>query len=252
MSNISGRGSAQRGIMTKFIFSRRLIALAGLILVTLALAGCFDNEPEQRKAFVSFLQTRIIDKPGLHIPIMSEKDLTELGPYADQYRILNGFHHSLDKAISTDLVRAMSIGQPRSLEELRNNRALLPVLIDGMTKMKNELDAAEAQADAAHAALKQPPDLKVVYDNAYRRMVTIPAGVFREIVPMTLNMLPAVNELATYLDQHRDTIVFNAGTPVVKDPAVRTKLAALMQSTAKATEAVDKGKRKLRAMAEGR
>ena len=238
--------------MTKFVFSRRLIALAGLFFVALSLAGCFDNEPEQRRAFIVFLQTRIIDKPGLHIPIMSEKDIAELGPYADQYRIMNGFHHSLDKAISTDLTRALTIGQPRSLEELRNNRALLPVLIEGMAKMKTELDAAEAQADAAHAALKQPPDLKVVYDNAYRRMVTIPAGVFRELVPMTLNLLPAINELATYLDEHRDTIVFNAGTPVVKDPAVRAKLAALMDATAKSADAVETGKRKLRAMAEGR
>ena len=77
--------------------SRRLLAFAGVLALALSLAGCFDNEPAQRAAFVKFLQTRIIDKPGLHIPILSDKEIADLGPYADQYRIMNGFHHRLDE-----------------------------------------------------------------------------------------------------------------------------------------------------------
>src|SRR5476649_1305504 len=91
-------------------FSRRLFALATIIMVALPLAGCFDNEPEQRRAFIAFLQKRIIDKPGLHIPILSEKETADLGSYAGQYRIMNGFHHELDETINKDLTRAMQIG----------------------------------------------------------------------------------------------------------------------------------------------
>jgi hypothetical protein len=232
--------------------NRRLLALAGVFALTLATAGCFDNEPQQRRAFIAFLQTRIIDKPGLHIPIMSDKDVTDFGSYADHYRIMNGFHHKLDTSISKDLARTMQIGSPRSLEDLRNHRDVLPVLKTGMANMKSELDEAEGEADASHRALKQPADLKAVYDIAYERMVTKPAKVFRELGPMIESMLPAIDELATYLDEHRDSIKFSGGSPVVTDPAMRAKLAALMEAAGKAAQASEDGKRKLRAMADGK
>lgn len=230
----------------------RLFALAAVFFLALATAGCLDNEPQQRRAFIAFLQTRIIDKPGLHIPIMSDKDIADLGPYADHYRVMNGFHHNVDASIAKDLATAMQIGSPRSLEDLRNHREVLPVLKSGISRMKDELDKAEAEADAKHKALKQPPDLKAVYDIAYDRMVTNSAAVFREIGPIITGSLPAIEALAAYLDEHRDTISFRAGSPVVTDPAVRTKLAALMEAAGKAADASEVGKRKLRAMVEGK
>ena len=230
----------------------RLLALAGVLILTVTVAACFDNEPQQRRAFMTFLQTRVIDKPGLHIPIMSDKDVADFGSYADHYRVLNGFHHKLDASISKDLGRLMQIGSPRSLEDLRDHRDVLPVLKSGMATMKADLDKAESETDAAHRALKQPADLKAVYDVAYGRLVTTPARVFRELGPMIEGMLPAIEELAAYLDEHRDTITFRGGTPVVSDPATRTKLANLMEAAGKAAQVSEEGKRKLRAMAEGK
>jgi hypothetical protein len=232
--------------------SRRLIAAAGVVLLALSTAGCFDKEPEQRRAFIAFLQTRIINKPGLHIPILSDKEKTDIGPYADQYYVMNGFHHRLDASISKDLGRAMQIGNPRSLEDLRDHRDILPVVRAGMKNMTAELDKAEAEANDARKKLKQPADLKAVYDIAYQRMVTGPASVFRELDSMIESMLPAIEALAAYLDEHRNVIEFRGGTPATKDTAVRNKLNSLMQAAAKAAEASEDGKRKLRAMAEGR
>jgi Protein of unknown function (DUF3053) len=232
--------------------SRRVFALAGVLVLALATVGCIDSEPQQRRAFITFLKTRVIDKPGLHIPIMSDKDVADFGHYADHYRIMNGFHHKLDTSISKDLARAMQIGTPRSLEDLRDQRAILPVLKAGMINMQSELDKAEGDADAARKALKQPPDLKAVYDIAYDRMVTAPAKVFRELVPLIQGMLPAIENLAAYLDEHHDTITFRGGSPVVSDPATRAKLTALMDTAGKAAQASEEGKRKLRAMAEGK
>jgi hypothetical protein len=232
--------------------SRRAFALAGVLVLALATAGCFDNEPQQRRAFITFLQTRIIDKPGLHIPIMSDQDVADFGPYADHYRIMNGFHHKLDASISKDLARVMQIGNPRSLEDLRDHRDIFPVLKRGMANTKTDPDKAEGEADAAHKALKQPPDLKTVYDIAYDRMMTAPAKVFRELGPMIEDILPAIEEVAAYLDEHRDTVAFLGGSPVVSDPAARAKLAALMEAAGRAAQASEEGKQKLRAMAEGK
>jgi hypothetical protein len=230
--------------------SRRTILLFALVGFALSLAGC-GEEAAQRKAFIQFLQTRIIDKPGLHIPIMSEQDVINFGPYADQYRIMNGFHHQTGTSITQDFARAMQIGTPRSLPELADHRDILPILMTGLAKMKSELDAAEAKADAAHKALQQPPDLKAVYDTAYEHMVTKPAAVFRELIPAMQDALPAIEELAAFLDENRSVIAYRDNTPVSTNSEVQMKLTALLESATKSAEASEEGKRKLRAMVEG-
>jgi hypothetical protein len=125
-----------------FKFSRRAAIVFALMTLAFSLGGC-SKEPAQRQAFIDFLQRRIIDKPGLHIPIMSDQDIANFGPYADQYRIMNGFHHRMNDSITQDLVRAMQNGAPRSLQELASHREILPVLKSGMASMKSELDKDE-------------------------------------------------------------------------------------------------------------
>ena len=230
--------------------SRRMAILWALAAVALGLAGC-GEEAAQRKAFIEFLQTRIIDKPGLHIPIMSADDIAKFGPYADHYRVMSDFHHRLDTAISQDLARAMQIGSPRSLQELVEHRDLLPILRTSMAAMQVELDKSEAEAGAARKALQQPPDLKAVYDVAYARMVTKPAAVFRELFPLMLNGLPVLEELANYIAEHRNVIEFRGDMPFTANAEVRAKLAALIQAAAQVAQASEEGKRKLRAMVEG-
>jgi len=221
-------------------------------VAVLGLAACGDNEPQQRQAFIKFLQTRIIDKKGLHIPIMSDENVKNFGPYADQYRIMNGFHHQVDAGLSQDFSRAMAASQPRSLEELVARRDMLPKLKDMMARMASDLDKAkaEAEADAAHAALKQPPDLKAVYDTAYDRMVTQSAATIRELATMMHEQLPVLEELANYVADHRAVISYSAGMPVTKDREVRAKLEVLLRSAGEVAERSEEGKRKLRKMVE--
>jgi hypothetical protein len=233
-----------------FKFSRRTAVVFALMTLAFSLGGC-SKEPAQRQAFIDFLQRRIIDKPGLHIPIMSDQDIANFGPYADQYRIMNGFHHRLNDSITQDLARAIQIGSPRSLQELVNHRELLPVLKQGMASMKIELDKAEAEADAAHKALQQPSDLKVTYDAAYDHMVTKPAAVYREVIPAMQSALPAIEDLAAFLDENRSAIEFRDNTPVSANSNVQTRLTPLMQFALKSSEVSDEAKRKLRAMVEG-
>jgi hypothetical protein len=120
-----------------------------------------------------------------------------------------------------------------------------------MAKFKTETEAALAKADAAHAALKQPPDLKTVYDSAYDRMVTRPAAVFLDMVPLIDGALRPLEELANYLDQNRGVIDYRDGVPTSKDTLVRGRLASLIDAAGASAKASDQGKRKLRAMVEG-
>lgn len=54
----------------------RLLALVWLAAALLA--GC-SQEPKQRAAFISFLQTRILDRPGATIPLLGKEDREQLG-----------------------------------------------------------------------------------------------------------------------------------------------------------------------------
>ena len=49
----------------KSLFRPFLVLAAALPFM---LAACGDKEPEQRAAFTQFLQTRIVDKPGVRVP----------------------------------------------------------------------------------------------------------------------------------------------------------------------------------------
>jgi hypothetical protein len=232
--------------------TRRIAAFAGAILLMLGTAACFDNEPQQRKAFIEFLQTRVIDKPGLHVPIMSKKDIAKVGPYADHYRVLEGFHQRLDAKVAKDFQRAAKIGRPKSLEDLRNQRALFPIFAKTMATLHGELDKAEADADAARKALKQQPDLKAVYDTAFERMVTTPARAFREVLPLIDAMVPAFSELAAYLDDNRDKITLHGNQSTFQDAATRGRLAELLDNAQKMSAGAAAGQRKLQSMVTGR
>ena len=71
-----------------------VFALLGLVL-----AGCND-EPAERKAFITFLQTRIIDKPGLHVPHLTPEEEKSFGDYAKQYAVITDFNDGLDKSVA--------------------------------------------------------------------------------------------------------------------------------------------------------
>ena len=49
-------------------------ARAGCVVLLVALAAGCNDEASQRKAFIAYLQTRIIDKPGLHVPHPTEAE----------------------------------------------------------------------------------------------------------------------------------------------------------------------------------
>src|SRR3954466_16238353 len=73
------------------LFSRSGFALAAVVTLALLTAACGDNEPEQRKAFITFLQTRIVDKPGVHVPKLTDDELGRFGPYAAHYNVIRDF-----------------------------------------------------------------------------------------------------------------------------------------------------------------
>jgi len=49
-------------------FIQRLGAVSLLLAFSMALVACGNKEAEQRATFITYLQTRVLDKPGLRVP----------------------------------------------------------------------------------------------------------------------------------------------------------------------------------------
>jgi DUF3053 family protein len=225
------------------------LALIALLL-PIFLGGCRD-EAAERKAFIDFLQTRILDKPGLHVPHLTADEANGIGDYAKDYAIITEFNDGLDKAIAKPMQEAIDRGAVRSLEEVVTRHADFVAAREGIAKLDGLVDKQLAKADAAHAKLSQPPDLKAVYDEAYERDVTLPAKAFGAMSPDLTQALSAIVDLGDFLLQHKDKIKVNGSTIQATDPALQPRLAALVHAVTAKNEALTRAQQHLRDVMNG-
>jgi len=223
--------------------------VAAVLVVAFGIAAC-DSEPAQRKAFIEFLQTRVVGKPGVHVPKPAAEQAAAFGPYAKHYEVITEFHAGLDQVVTKPLQRALEAA-PRSLDQLGSRRREIAEIRGGMANIRAALDKQLATADAAHGALKQPDDLKPVYDAAYDRVVTQPAKGFAEVFPDVDEATKAILTLAEFLDLHSDKIKANGSMLQVADPSLQPQLQALVNALRAKQEAVQKAQQRLRSIVSG-
>lgn len=230
-----------------FLAARLAIVLA----MGIAPVGCGDNEATQRKAFIEFLQTRIVAKPGVHVPKLTADEATAFGDYAKQYAVIADFNARLDQSVSRPLQHALDAGAPRSLGEVVARRTDVAAVAAGLAKIRASLDHELAAADAARAALQQPDNLKSVYAAAYDRDVTQPAKAFVEIFPAIDEALKSILALADYLDQHRDAITVEGSIIRTRDASLQPPLQTLLDAVRAKNDGIAKAKQRLGALVSG-
>src|ERR1700732_1879559 len=96
---------------------RQAAAVVALVAYALALAGCGDQEAAQRKAFIEFLQTRIIDKPGVHVPTLTADLQDKIGVYAKHYAVITTFNSDMDQSVVGFLPKALRAGSVTSIAD---------------------------------------------------------------------------------------------------------------------------------------
>jgi hypothetical protein len=231
-------------------FHGRAARAAWLTVFAILLVGCSD-EPAQRKAFVEFLQTRIIDKPGLHVPHLTPEEAKSFGPYAQQYAIITDFNDGLDKSVAKPMAAAIDRGAVHSLNDVVTRHADFIAARDGIAQLRQAIDQQLAAADAAHAALKQPDDLKPVFDKAYERDVTTPAKAFTDIFPDLSQALTAIVDLGDFIQQHKDKITIDGPILRTSDPSLQPQLTALVNALTAKNDAINKAQEHLRVVMNG-
>src|SRR5438132_639927 len=146
------------------------LRLAAAFAIAVGLLACGDGEATERKAFIEFLQTRIVGKPGIHVPKLTADETKALGRYAAHYAVIAEFNAHLDKVVTRPIEQAIGAA-PRSLGEIAARRQEITTMADGVAAISAALDKELTTADTARAALQQLDDLKPVYDAAYDRDV---------------------------------------------------------------------------------
>lgn len=210
--------------MTVSLTRHWLLALALPLLLT----ACGSSEPDQRAAFKQFLQTRIIDKPGVHVPKLTPDESKSFGDYSQHYAVITDFNSGMDASIKP-LNGFVQKGAFRSLGDVIERRDDIKTAQTGLNDLVVQLKQELAKADAAHAQLKQPDDLKTVYDSAYDRTVTLPANTLLTVMPQVNGTIDSGLKVADYVDAHKAQIQINGSVVQVTDPKVQTELNTLLQ-----------------------
>jgi hypothetical protein len=171
-----------------------------LLLMMFALSGCGDKEPAQRKAFIDFLQTRILDKPVLAVPQLTEAQQKEFGDYSKDYAIITGFHHQMNIELDSSLVPVFAgMNGVNSVNNLLEQRDDLKKMADSSERWKEKIMLLKTQADTQHAALKQPDDLKKVYDQAYDKTIVQPSAITEQVFDLLPQVLNLIVEKADFI-----------------------------------------------------
>ncbi len=230
---------------------RRALAPILLLAIAVMLTACGNKEAEQRTAFSTFLQTRILDKPGVHVPTPTDADKAAFGDYAQHYAVITDFNEGMNKSISQPMSAVMAKGGLRSIEDIVTRRADLQTAREAMASLRTALDQQLATADAARAKLKQPDDLKAVYDKAYERTVSTPATTFRDVFPAVDAVFGHALAIADYIQANSGKIQINGASISVSDPAVQAKLNDMLTQLGAQSTAINEAQRKLQGVLRG-
>lgn len=224
-----------------------LLALA----LPLALIACGNDEPEQRAAFTQFLQTRIIDKPGVRVPKLTPDESKAFGDYRVHYAVITDFNGEMDATVKP-LGSLVQKGSMRSLNDVISRRDDIKAIQTGLNDMAAQLKQQKAKADSAHAQLKQPEDLKVVYDKAFEKTVSVPANTFLQVLPQINSTLDSSLKVADYVNAHKAQIEINGPVVKVQDPNVQAELNTLLQELNAQAQTIQQAQVRMQAVMLGR
>ncbi|CAI1903042.1 DUF3053 domain-containing protein [Serratia proteamaculans] len=189
-------------------FTRWLAPVLAL-LVVMQLTACGDKEPEQRKAFIDYIQNTVM-RSGAKIPTLSEDQKQKFGNYAGDYAILVGFSQQLSKSLDASLTPALDqINQIRTAQDYMSKRDTLQQSVGALNLLGQQIQSAKSQADTARAALKQPDDLKAVYNQAYDKIVTGPANALMPVIPTTASFVQDLVQVGDFLRTQGNQVSFN-------------------------------------------
>lgn len=218
------------------VSKRRAASFAALILFAVGLAAglaaCGASEADQRKAFIAFLQ-QMNNRAGVHVLKPNAEDKAAFGDYNRHYDVILNFNEDMgeiSRRHEQEMAKLSGDGAPRSIEQMAAHRDDIVTVGALIENIQGEIVKRLAQADAEHTALKQPDDLKAVYDVSYARLVTAPVRAIQNSNTVLYEGLQASLQLADYINSHRDKLTVNGSQILAKDPKTLAEIGALVKA----------------------
>lgn len=206
---------------------------AALCLGMLALlAACGDNEPEQRKAFIDILQKNVLNQKGGRVILLTEDDKKRIGKYEEHFTVLTNAMQSEDKLdmdAQINRVNQLTNELNRSNDAQKRGQILDEIdaakaeVLTGIEKMIAELNAKKV-------ALKQPEDLKVVYDQAWEKHFGKPSEIALSILDASDGFMKTVRDLNDFVLANPDKVQYQGADILILDDSVEGELAKLMEA----------------------
>lgn len=196
---------------------------AGLAL--LALSAC-SNEAGERKAFIEFLQTRILDQPGLRVPKLTDEEQKSLGRYAAQYAVIGDFNDSMGKAFNEASPAIQTMASLSTPQALVQGQARIGEARAALAKVKGQLGDQLSKTQADRAKLEQPDDLKTVFQAAYEKTVVKPSELMLKVLDQTDGILAEAQDFSAFLKANEASVTFNGPLVEVNSPALLEELNA--------------------------
>lgn len=191
-------------------WSRWFAPLAAILMVV-SLSGCFDKEGDQRKAFVDFLQNTVM-RSGERLPTLTADQKKQFGPLVSDYAILYGFAQQVNQAMDDGMKPVVdSVNSIRVPQDYMTQRDALRNANGSLNVLGQQVQNAKMQADSARATLKQPDDLKTVYDQVYQKVVTAPANAMAPLIPAAQTFTAQLVQVGDFIQQQGTQVGFTAG-----------------------------------------
>lgn len=177
--------------------------------MALQLTACSDTEAEQRKAFISVLQS-VPPQVGSLIPALSDTQKKSLGPYVNDYAILTTFSTQLNQSVASSLTPMLDeVSQIRVPQDYVKQRDGLRNAVGALNLLEQQIQTAKTQADTARKGLKQPDEVQVLYDRLYSQVITQPANALSSLAPAAASFAQQLVAVGDYLQSQGNQVVFN-------------------------------------------
>ena len=226
----------------------RALLVTLLFAACFALGGCGEDEPKQRATFIELLEKNIMAKPGIRYTELTDAQKKEIGStYVGQYELLATLHK--DKTFDSKFSSMFSNMQ----KGLRPGPTgdMLPIVKSTRASMSEAEAFTESKLEELQTqknALKQPDDLKVVYDKAFAKMVLAPLAAVVEVFQLATEALDASAALHEYLEQNPGAGEFSGNVLSPKKPEHEKKLRELLTEMNEKAQKVQEASKKLNSL----
>ncbi|CAK9886797.1 MAG: hypothetical protein XXXJIFNMEKO3_03243 [Candidatus Erwinia impunctatus] len=219
-------------------WTRWLVPFATFLLV-FQLTGCGDKEAEQRKAFVDFLQNTAMRSSG-RLPTLSEDQKQKFGPLVSDYAILYGFSQQLNRTLDTGVKPVVeTLSAIRTPQDYLTQRDTLHQVSGALTLATQQMQTAKMQAETSKAGLKQPDDLKAVYETVYNKVVLQPSTTFMPLLPALQTLCQNAVQAGDFLQQQGSQVTFNGMNIQFPTQQQAAQYNALMASLSASSQALN-------------